>query len=182
MRVSAFAAPPPFPGTGLEKEWREPGVNEDSPAKTKGDTTMKRITKTSTLLAGALFLAGTLALPADSQQSPGDAKAAQAGATRQLGPGDGTGNAGNGPKDGSGYGAPYNGGSETPRAGQGSGKANGAGPGNGTGNAGNSPKDGTGYGKSRGRGSSSGTCTGTGPQGSSGPASRASSGRRGGRG
>ena len=176
MRVSAFAAPPPFPGTGLEKEWREPGVNEDSPAKTKGDTTMKSITKTSTLLAGALFLAGTLALPADSQQSPGDATAAQAGATRQLGPGDGTGNAGNGPKDGSGYGAPYNGGSETPRAKQGSGKANGAG------NAGNGPKDGTGYGKSRGRGSSSGTCTGTGPQGSSGPASRASSGRRGGRG
>jgi len=140
MRVSAFAAPPPFPGTGLEKEWREPGVNEDSPAKTKGDTTMKSIAKTSTLLAGAFFLAGTLALPADSQQSPGDATAAQAGATRQLGPGDGTGNAGNGPKDG------------------------------------------TGYGKSRGRGSSSGTCTGTGPQGSSGPASRASSGRRGGRG
>ena len=101
---------------------------------------MKSITKTSTLLAGALFLAGTLALPADSQQSPGDATAAQAGATRQLGPGDGTGNAGNGPKDG------------------------------------------TGYGKSRGRGSSSGTCTGTGPQGRSGPASRASSGRRGGRG
>ena len=53
----------------------------------------RTFTKTASLLASALFLAGALALPADAQQGSG------------KGPGDGTGNQGVGPKDGTGFGA-----------------------------------------------------------------------------
>ena len=58
-------------------------------------------TKITALLAGALLLAGTLALPADAQQGPRNGSGTQAG--RQTGPGDGIAPA-PAPKDGTGYG------------------------------------------------------------------------------
>jgi ribonuclease R len=74
---------------------------------------MNSTKKTSTLLVGALFLAGTLAMTADAQQGPKDG--AKAGATRQAGPGDGTG-AAPAPKDGTGYGKSKGKGSTAPGA------------------------------------------------------------------
>ncbi len=108
---------------------------------------MKRTLKMSAaILAGAFLLTATL--PAAAQQSQGNGSGPRTNSGRQLGPGDGTGNQGGGPKDGTGYGSPYKGGFSV----------------NGV------------------RGNGSGTCTGTGPQGSQGSSGRGSSNRRGGRG
>jgi hypothetical protein len=52
---------------------------------------MNSTKKLSTLLVGALFLAGTLALPADAQQGPANGSGAQSREARKAGPGDGTG-------------------------------------------------------------------------------------------
>ena len=118
--------------------------------------------KTSTLLAAALLVAGTLARPADAQQGPQNGDGNKAGVSRQLGPADGTGLQ-PAPKDGTGNGSPYKSKSVWQMLGFG-GAANGLG--NGTGIC-----DGTGP---KGSGAGSGTCDGTGPKGSGG-------GRRGGR-
>lgn len=81
---------------------------------------MNSTKKLSTLLVGALFLTGMLALPADAQQGPANGSGAQAGGTRQLGPGDGTAPA-PAPKDGTGYG-------KSSGKGSGSGTCTGTGP------------------------------------------------------
>lgn len=115
---------------------------------------MSLTTKTSALLAVALLVAGTLALPSHAQQGPQNGAGTQAG--RQMGPADGTA-AAPAPKDGTGYGSPYRksawglfdflGGS-----GSGTGICDGTGP----------------KGSGRGAGTGTGTCDGTGPKGSTG--------------
>ncbi|MGK2856882.1 MAG: hypothetical protein ACSLFQ_06730 [Thermoanaerobaculia bacterium] len=151
----------------------------------------RNFTKTTSLLAGALMVVGTLALSAVAQSAPeqdSNAKATQ----KKAGPADGTGNQGVGPKDGTGYGAPTNAAAVSDKNAQASGtqakkgqaggtqakngKKSSNGPGDGTGNKGNGPKDGSGYGAGSGK-KGAGSCTGTGPQGSGG-----GNGRRGGRG
>jgi len=95
---------------------------------------MNSTKKLSTLLVGALFLAGTLALPADAQQGPPAGSGTQAGqgAGNGNGPGDGTAPA-PAPKDGTGYG-------KTSGKGSGSGTCDGtgAGPRGGSGSKGGS--------------------------------------------
>ena len=109
----------------------------------------KSMKTTAALLAGAFLLVATL--PTSAQQSPASGNGPQAASGRTLGPGDGTGNQGVGPRDGTGFGSLYLG---TPTA---------------------KGMRGAGSGSQLG----SGTCTGTGPQGSQGSSSRGSSGRRG---
>lgn len=123
---------------------------------------MSTLKKTSTLLAVALLLAGTLARPAEAQQGPQNGSGSKAGASRQLGPADGTGLQ-PAPKDGTGYGSPYKSKSVLGWLGFGA-SANGSGTG---------ICDGTGP-KGNGAGAGSGTCDGSGPKGNGG-------GRRGGR-
>ena len=123
---------------------------------------MSTLKKTSTFLAVALLLAGTLARPAEAQQGPQNGSGSTAGASRQLGPADGTGLQ-PAPKDGTGNGSPYKSKSVWTLLGFG-GSANGAGTG---------ICDGTGP-KGSGAGSGAGTCDGSGPTGNRG-------GRRGGR-
>ncbi len=107
---------------------------------------------TAALIVGTFLLAATL--PASAQQATQNGKGPQAESGRKLGPGDGTGNQGVGPKDGNGFGTSNK----------------------------TAPSLNGGLGAGSGIGSGSGTCTGTGPQGSQGSGSRGSSGRRGGRG
>jgi hypothetical protein len=68
-----------------------------------------KITRKTTvaLLASAFLLATTL--PAGAQQAEGNGNGPKAQSGRNLGPGDGTGNQGVGPQDGTGYGSPYKG-------------------------------------------------------------------------
>jgi hypothetical protein len=123
---------------------------------------MSTLKKTSTLLAAALLLAGTLARPAEAQQGPKDGSGTKAGASRQLGPADGSGLQ-PAPKDGTGYGSPYRSKSALGWLGFG-GSANGSGTGT---------CDGTGP-RGNGSGGGSGSCDGSGPKSGGG-------GRRGGR-
>lgn len=95
-----------------------------------------------------------------NQGGTGDARTAR----RRLGPGDGTGNQGAKPQDGTGYGSPFAGGAtgntlggQSTGTGTGAKKGKAYGPGDGTGNQGMGPRDGSGYGPA------TGGCTGTGP-------------------
>jgi hypothetical protein len=117
---------------------------------------MSLLRKTSTLLAIALLVAGTLALPARAQQGPQNGSGGPAAGGRQLGPADGTAVA-PAPKDGTGYGSPYR------KSAWGlfdvlGGTAGGTGTCDGAGRKGNG----------RGAGSGAGTCDGSGPKGSAG--------------
>lgn len=119
---------------------------------------MKHRASTPLALAAAL-LAASVAFDAFAQQGPpvgnpgsGNPPTASGG---PYGPGDGTGNQGVGPKDGTGRG-----------------------PGDGTVTPGSGPRDGTGKGRKKGAGS--GSCSGSGPNGQGGSGGRGGRGGGGG--